>query len=852
MYSGDSLYSGSSAVLTQIVTPVPLTITASNESKVYGQTVTFAGTEFTTAGLVNGDKVTSVTLSSSGAAAAATVAGSPYVITASNAVGSGLGNYSISYADGTLKVTPAALTITASNESKTYGDAFTPDGGTQFTAAGLGNGDSVSSVTLSSAGYAATAPVAGSPYVITASNAVGSGLGNYSISYVNGTLTITPATLTVAANAQTKAYGDSDPALTYVVSGLRFSDSEAQVLSGLLTRAAGEAVGSYLIDQGSLAANANYSLSFQGNDLTITPATLTISANAQTKVYGDADPTLSYQVSGLKFSDAEADVLTGLLHRAAGENVGAYAIDQGSLAANANYSLSFQGNDLTITPATLTVTAKAQTKAYGDADPALTYVVSGLRFSDSEAQVLSGLLTRAAGENVGSYAIDQGSLAANANYSLSFQGNDLTITPATLTVTANAQTKVYGDSDPALTYNITSGNLVGSDAFSGALSRASGENVGTYAIGQGSLSAGGNYTIVYVGANLAITARPVTGTGSGHDDENDTASAQANASVPDADVPAIPILLFPAAEARLIPAAGPTLYPAPTPTAAVFAAFTPPRVPLLSSGTVADNLIEGTVFLDANLNGQRDEGEPGLGNVRVLLEMEQEDGTYATVKSQITARDGHYLFAALAPGKYRVRLEVSPEMLQTFPDESTGYSVQSEMLQTFPAESTGYSVQLLGSTKALDRDFGLSVSAASAFLGRSLTEAARATIAAQEKDARPEPGATVDLVFQHVSDFPTRDGAGRGRSGSVEPAGPSDNELVRPGPADENSALASSSEADGAGDQTAASWVWRGALAGAGGLLAALGALIRLHGARGAAHEAERPAKKENHRGRRV
>ena len=64
------------------MTKAALTITANDASKIYGQTATFAGTAFTASGLENGDKVTSVTLTSTGAAATATVAGSPYNIVA--------------------------------------------------------------------------------------------------------------------------------------------------------------------------------------------------------------------------------------------------------------------------------------------------------------------------------------------------------------------------------------------------------------------------------------------------------------------------------------------------------------------------------------------------------------------------------------------------------------------------------------------------------------------------------------------------------------------------------------------------------------------------------------------------
>src|SRR4029077_9712492 len=194
------------------VTPKALSITASDRSKTYGDAVTFAGTEFVNGAgdLVNGDAVSSVTLSSAGAAATATVAGSPYTITPSAASGSGLANYSISDDDGHLAVTPKALSITASDRSKTYGDAVTFAGTEFVTGAGdLVNGDAVSSVTLSSAGAAATATVAVSPYTITPSAASGSGLANYSISYHDGHLAVTPKALSITASDRSKTYGDA-------------------------------------------------------------------------------------------------------------------------------------------------------------------------------------------------------------------------------------------------------------------------------------------------------------------------------------------------------------------------------------------------------------------------------------------------------------------------------------------------------------------------------------------------------------------------------------------------------------------------------------------------------------------
>jgi hypothetical protein len=112
--------------------------------------------------LKNGESVGLVNLASSGAVAAATVAGSPYAITISNARGGSFNpaNYALSYVDGALSVTPAALSITGSNQNKEYGNVFS-FAGTEFTSVGLLNNDSVSSVSLNSAGALATAGVAG-------------------------------------------------------------------------------------------------------------------------------------------------------------------------------------------------------------------------------------------------------------------------------------------------------------------------------------------------------------------------------------------------------------------------------------------------------------------------------------------------------------------------------------------------------------------------------------------------------------------------------------------------------------------------------------------------------------------
>ena len=92
---------------------------------------------------------------------------------------------------------------------------------------------------------------------------------------------------------------------------------------------------------------------------------------------------------------------------------------------------------------------------YGTTDPTLTYSITGFQGTDTEADLDTAVsISRAAGEDVGTYTITP-SGASDSNYAISFVTADFSITAAPLTVTASDQTKVYGTTDPTLTYSIT-------------------------------------------------------------------------------------------------------------------------------------------------------------------------------------------------------------------------------------------------------------------------------------------------------------------------------------------------------------------------------------------------------------
>src|SRR5207248_129493 len=140
-------------------------------------------------------------------------------------------------------------------------------------------------------------------------------------------------------------------------------------------------------------------------------------------------------------------------------------------------------------------------------DPALTYQITSGSLAYSDA--FSGSLTRDPGQSVGQYGINKGTVALSSNYTLTYNGAKLTISTRPVEITADAKSKTYGDSDPALTYQITNGTLAYSDHFTGSLDRAAGQDVGDYAITQGTVALNTNYVLTYKGAKLTIGVRPV-------------------------------------------------------------------------------------------------------------------------------------------------------------------------------------------------------------------------------------------------------------------------------------------------------------------------------------------------------
>jgi hypothetical protein len=266
-YLGDSTFAFSINTLTQTVSPAPLTVTANPASKVYGQPNPAFSASYGGFVLGQGPSVLSGTLTfSTTATAASHVQAGGYPITLGGLTAS---NYAITFVNGTLTIAPAPLTITAANQTMVYGGSM-PALRAGFS--GFVNGDTTASLATPPALATVPANSHAGTYAITASGAVEP---DYSITYVNGALTITPAPLTITANHQSKLYGAPLPTLTASYSGFVNSDTPARLTTQptLSTPAtAASLVGSYAITA-SGAVDPDYCITYVNGTVTINPQT---------------------------------------------------------------------------------------------------------------------------------------------------------------------------------------------------------------------------------------------------------------------------------------------------------------------------------------------------------------------------------------------------------------------------------------------------------------------------------------------------------------------------------------------------------------------------------------------------
>jgi filamentous hemagglutinin family protein len=306
----------------------------------------------------------------------------------------------------------AVVFVDADSASMTYGQS------TPSLATGIAGGPGVyrfgaspDSLTAPGTSTSASSTSNVGSYAVTANvgSTVTSRLGvTYRVVQKTGTVTVTPAILSVTPNGGSSTYNDtalnntaySDNASNYSISG--FVDGQTASSIGVsftgsmaFNGSTGTSVlnaGTYSLSQGTLAVNStnsNYVISFSNptpNTYVVNPATLTYTANSASMSYGGTAGTLTGTLAGFIGNDTIANSTTGSLAflTSAGSlsNVGNYAINGSGLTlTNPNYTFAQASSNaaaFTITKAVLTVTGD---KTYD----------AGSGFTTSQLAVMGGV-----------------------------------------------------------------------------------------------------------------------------------------------------------------------------------------------------------------------------------------------------------------------------------------------------------------------------------------------------------------------------------------------------------------------------------------------------------------------------
>ena len=299
---------------------------------------------------------------------------------------------------------------------------------------------------------------------------------------------------------------------------------------------------------------------------------LNIYASETYKIYGDVDPALTYSAVGfLEGDDAESVLKTVELKREMGENVNdnGYAItlkdDIELFDTKTYYKPIFNPGVFVIEKRELRVTPISYTEEnpiyYGEAPRVLEIDTTNLNIAsrDNITSVLTGELSRANNEDVGQYPILGTDLQLlSDNYYITYTPGVYTIIPRPLHITAIDMSIQYGESVSRYQYSYSiideftyideEGEeavdlrfyTVDDPSFTGSLALTSYGLLlanHTYTIGQGNLTAGGNFDITFAQGTLTVVPREVTLAFTAQSygfTEYDAMEAEGNAAVIDA------------------------------------------------------------------------------------------------------------------------------------------------------------------------------------------------------------------------------------------------------------------------------------------------------------------------------
>ena len=422
------------------ITKALLTITADNGTKTYGSNLNLLKDAYKSdlKPLYGSDKIFEVEMSCNGLID--TVSVGTYSITPVNAIGDGLVNYDIHFNAGTLTVTPKALLVKALDATKTYGDKLTSNNlGFYVDKLCLVGSDVVSGIIFTSAGCEQPAVIG--TYLLKASGAVGQRMNNYQITYSDATLQVVKKKITVSAKPLSKVYGSN-----YLFRGNEFISDSLQLVgndkinSVKLNSQAVQmraSVGEYNLSITDVLGFRldNYDIKMVSSQFEVTPLPIIVTAKDMEKEYTDV---LTF--TGNEFTTniplVNGDTISYVFMRSTGSAgtslIGEYDIipSQSLGAGSMNYKISYNKGKLKVIQKQLSVNALSCVKEYGENDPEFVIAVVDKRGVEYLPSLFSGKVVRQQNEQVGTYAIKQGTLSIAPSYSFAFSEGQLTIKKA--------------------------------------------------------------------------------------------------------------------------------------------------------------------------------------------------------------------------------------------------------------------------------------------------------------------------------------------------------------------------------------------------------------------------------------
>ncbi|MBO5774172.1 MAG: InlB B-repeat-containing protein, partial [Clostridia bacterium] len=451
-------------------------------------------------------------------------------------VGNGVSNnYEISYVDGKVIVIARKLTIKArdytDDEVVWYGSLEATDGSVAYAGEGLYAEDVISGIiktTASTQGaYVASGATLGEKFAwenaISIERAGESTLSNYVITY---DFQVAIATYGVFVNANQVVYDGLSHGLD--VEHI-FEDPIATVLFSKDGQSYDETAitysqaGNYDVYYSIRVYDANGEVEKEIKEkltVVITPRTITFTADAQTIIYGEEVPELTYTTTAYEegkdaYAQGESLATLGEISVEAVDfslSVGIYDIVISGLE-NANYDVKINNSKFTIKPAPLTITASSHSITYGDAVPAFSASCEGFVYGESLESIgatyaVSSDYEAVANRKSGEFAIVPS--VTLLNYEVTAVNGKLSVAKMDITLTAENKTVVYGDATPTLTakanklgYNdkasdlTTIGNIVLSTSY------VSRNNVGSYAISISAVSSE-KYNITCIAGSVKV------------------------------------------------------------------------------------------------------------------------------------------------------------------------------------------------------------------------------------------------------------------------------------------------------------------------------------------------------------